>query len=276
MDILLAGGWLILIFMGLSLFKSPIDINLRAIGWFFTAVMGFVFSYHVWVEQQSFIQSFLAIIVGFLSIYISYLILNNSIDLRQTTIFITVSTFILLIVYSSPTIQNILIYNVASETQYILQLMGYETTLEQGSDGVYIVFKETAENLQTEIILACTGIGSMALFIGFITAIDSIKIKAKAILTIIAISTIYVLNLLRNVFIAGAYGDQWFHIYPNLIETTFGRSDEWVSFYIADKIIAQFLSVLFMVAFAIIILHIIGENNKLFKEINKIINNIKF
>lgn len=275
MDILLIGGWIILIFLGLSLIKTPVDINLRTIGWFFVSIMSIIYSYVAWIEQHSIVQSSLSIILSILAFYISYLILNKTIKLRQTTFFITISTSILLFVYSIPTIQWTLISSVAEETQYLLHLLGYDTILKQGEEGIYIVFNNTTDSLRTQIVLACTGIGSIALFIGFISAINTIENKTKVLLTVISVSTIYLLNIVRNAFIAGAYGNQWFHIYPKIVGKIFGRTDEWVSFYIADKVISQIGSVVFMILFAIFILNIIGNKTKLFSELDNLFKHIK-
>jgi len=63
------------------------------------------------------------------------------------------------------------------------------------------------------------------------------------------VSVIYVLNLLRNVFIAVSFGHQRMQLFPGLVMTLFGLEDpQMVSYYVADRILAQTGSVVALVA----------------------------
>jgi|AntRauMinimDraft_3_1070383.scaffolds.fasta_scaffold01300_2 archaeosortase A (PGF-CTERM-specific) len=264
LTILTIGGWLMFITLFLSLLDIPYKKHFRMKGWIITTALLFIFSYYAWFNEQSIVQSSIAIISGLYSIFIIYLMYKNNIGLRQTTIFITLSSGILLLLYTISTIQLSLISSVATETQFFLDMLGYDTAIERSNDGMYIRFLGT--NLKTEIVMACTGIGSIALFAGFISSIDTLSIQMKLALISISSGAIYILNIIRNVFIAGAYGGQWFHIQPEIIESVFGRGDEWVSFYIADRIISQIGAVLVMIIFAIGIINIIDDKTKLIQE----------
>lgn len=264
LTILTIGGWLMFITLFLSLLDVPYKKHFRMKGWIITTILLFIFSYYAWFNEQSIVQSSISLIAGSYSIYVVYLIYKNKIGLRQTTIFLTLSSGILLLLYSISSIQISLITNVAKDTQFFLDMLGYVTAIDQSGNGVYIQFLDT--NLRTEIVMACTGIGSIALFAGFISSIDTLSIKMKIVFISISSGTIYLLNIIRNVFIAGAYGGQWFHIQPDLIESIFGRGDEWVSFYIADRIIAQIGAVLIMIVFVIGIINVIDDNTKIIKE----------
>lgn len=253
-------GWIIFFTALISLYNNKFEF----LTWIFTTIILLLFTPYLWLSQQSIIQSVLAFVVSFASLYVLYTIIYYNISMTQTTIFITVSSGLLLFSYTIPTVQNLLIYNVTSETQYILELIGFNTDISESKNGMYIIF--TNYDLQTEIVMACTGIGSISLFAGFISAIDSLELYIKLILIIISSMLIYLLNAVRNVFIAGAYGGQWFHIQPGLIESIFGRGDEWVSFYVADKIIAQFGAVIVMIIFSLGIISIIDNDTKFIKE----------
>ncbi|MDO8726975.1 MAG: archaeosortase A [Candidatus Methanoperedens sp.] len=92
---------------------------------------------------------------------------------------------------------------------------------------------------RVEIILACTAIESIALFMGIIaSAHASFERTAKAF--IVSVPIIYALNLIRNVFVADAYAMNWF-------------GDPEMSFYIAHTIIAKAgsLIALFVIAYAV-------------------------
>ncbi|HWQ49532.1 MAG TPA: archaeosortase A [Methanosarcina sp.] len=60
-----------------------------------------------------------------------------------------------------------------------------------------------------EIILACTAIESIALFIGLIGAVRA-PLSRLAIAFIVSVPVIYILNLIRDIFVVVAYGEQWF------------------------------------------------------------------
>lgn len=60
-----------------------------------------------------------------------------------------------------------------------------------------------------EIILACTAIESIALFMGLIGAVRA-PLNRMAMAFIVSVPVIYILNLIRDIFVVVAYGEQWF------------------------------------------------------------------
>ncbi len=94
-----------------------------------------------------------------------------------------------------------------------------------------------------ELILACTGIESMALFAGATLGIRAdFGRRLKAFL--ISVPVIYVLNLFRNVFVLSAYGYEWF-----------GEN----SFYIAHNVISKVLATLALVLISLGVFRILPE-----------------
>ncbi|MCZ7399156.1 MAG: archaeosortase A [Candidatus Methanoperedens sp.] len=93
---------------------------------------------------------------------------------------------------------------------------------------------------KVEIILACTAIESIALFIGIITSANA-PFKRIAPAFFVSVPVIYGLNLIRNVFVVDAYGMTWF-------------GDPETSFYIAHTVIAKTgsLVALFVIAYAVL------------------------
>jgi len=93
---------------------------------------------------------------------------------------------------------------------------------------------------KVEIILACTAIESIALFIGIIASVRA-PFKRLASAFLVSVPVIYGLNLIRNVFVVGAYGMTWF-------------GDPDMSFYIAHTLIAKTgsLVALFIIAYAVL------------------------
>ena len=96
-----------------------------------------------------------------------------------------------------------------------------------------------------EIILACTGIESMALFTGIAVSTSAdLKRRAKAFL--VSVPVIYILNLLRNIFIVAAFGDGWF-----------GAPD--YSFYIAHHVISKILATLALILISLGVFRFLPE-----------------
>lgn len=67
----------------------------------------------------------------------------------------------------------------------------------------------TLNGYTVEIILACTAIESIALFMGLIGAVRA-PFSRLAMAFIVSVPVIYVLNLVRDIFVVVAYGEQWF------------------------------------------------------------------
>ncbi len=67
----------------------------------------------------------------------------------------------------------------------------------------------TLNGYTVEIILACTAIESIALFMGLIGAVRA-PLNRLAMAFIASVPVIYILNLIRDIFVVVAYGEQWF------------------------------------------------------------------
>lgn len=95
------------------------------------------------------------------------------------------------------------------------------------------------------IILACTAIQGMVIFIGLIFGVKApIKRKLKAF--IVSVPVIYALNILRDVFVSAAYFKNWF-----------GQPLE--SFFIAHSVIARIAALIALIAIAYAVFKILPE-----------------
>lgn len=271
-DVIVPIGILMILLLVYSFYNTKHKRVLEAYGYTLLASICFLFGIYYWSFNQSIAYSVLSVIGGFLSFYITTKVITGKLNLERTKVLIIISSSILLLIYSMSTMQHFLINLVASETSSILNNIGYATTVLNAEDGTYIVFEETSQQLRTEIILACTGVGSIAIFTGLSFAIDSLTRAEQIMLAFGSATVLFLLNIVRNVFIAGAYGGQWFHIAPEFIGLIFGRSDEWVSYYIADRIISQFGAVFVLGILAIFLIRTIGTDSKLFNELADIID----
>ena len=130
-----------------------------------------------------------------------------------------------------PLLNQWIISLVTNQTLWLTGYLGYPAVPEawnQISLNGYFV----------EIILACTAIESIALFMGLIFAVNApTKRMFKAFM--FSIPVIYILNILRDVFVIIAYGEMWFGV---------------ESFAIAHHIIAKAGSgiALFVIAYAVL------------------------
>jgi archaeosortase A (PGF-CTERM-specific) len=101
-------------------------------------------------------------------------------------------------------------------------------------------------SFRVEIILACTGIQSIAIMLGVAAAVPT-TIRQKILAFLLIVPTIYILNLLRNVFVIIAYTEQWFPYYPSIASNgEFG----YESFFWAHNVIAELLALVCLVVIA--------------------------
>lgn len=237
---------------------------LRASGYLLVTISLLLYIPYNIFEEQSIVESILSLIGVVFGLYVIRIVLDGESEFRHTTLMVLITSIILILAYSVGFVQSFLIESVANETSSILEFLGYETSVITESERTYIVFAETG--LRTQIVLACTGIGSIAIFIGLAISSSKFSIGERIGLALFTSSVIYVLNIARNVFIASAYGGQWLHVAPNIISSIFGRGDEWVSYYVADRIIAQLASAVFLILFAIAILSYVDEDTSMMDE----------
>jgi archaeosortase A (PGF-CTERM-specific) len=144
---------------------------------------------------------------------------------------------------------------VTRQVEWAVAGLGYtpEVASEAGVRNVF-VFRESGRVARSaEILLACTGLGSMAIFVGLVAAVRAPLASKFRALTIV-LPVIWTLNVVRNVFITLAYGHQWLQIRPDLVLWLFGADHpDLVSFLVADRLIAQTLAVVTIVVLLLVV-----------------------
>lgn len=169
-------------------------------------------------------------------------------------------------------LRRVLIETVTAQTAFVIQLLGYRPEVVDGMTygGMQIaakqhpywstfVWESDAGPLTYTILIACTGVGSMAVIGGLIAAVEAPLTRKFRALAVV-IPTIYVLNIARNVFIAVGFGTQQFHVFPGLMEAVFApESPVMISYFVADRVIAQSLSVVVMVAITLYVVRVVPE-----------------
>ncbi|HIP63433.1 MAG TPA: archaeosortase A [Archaeoglobus profundus] len=139
-------------------------------------------------------------------------------------------------IFALTTLKDLLIYIVTTQTVSLANMLGYPF---QAINHNIIELNDK----MVEIILACTGIESMALFAGATLGVNAeLGRKVKAFL--ISVPVIYVLNLFRNVFVVSAYGYSWF-----------GEN----SFYIAHHVISKILATIALILISLAVFRILPE-----------------
>jgi archaeosortase A len=138
-----------------------------------------------------------------------------------------------------PPLGNWLIGVVTGEvTAFVNALAGGATLLDWNLLG--------RNGFKIEIILACTGIQSMAIMLGVAGAVPTTT-RQKILAFILVVPTIYILNLLRNVLVIIAYTGQWFPYFPEIASNgEYG----YESFFWAHNIFAEGGALVALIAIA--------------------------
>ncbi len=196
------------------------------------------------------------------SLYAGYLLLGGRDSLFTLSRAVAIMGLVYLPFTTIPGLDRWLIETVASQTQWVITALGYEVALLPGPDDGYrsaLLFETGGQHYRTHIVLACTGIGSMSIFAGLIASIDAPvgrKLKALGL----AVAVIYVLNVARNVFIAVAFGRQWFQVFVEPVMAVTGYTQPGlVSFFIADRVLSQSLSVVALVCITWLVVRTVPE-----------------
>lgn len=149
-----------------------------------------------------------------------------------------------------------LIEVVAVQSHMVMELGGYSPGIEEGTNGYQSRF--AFEGYSTYIVLACTGIGSIAIFGGLIAA-SSAAIHRKIAGIALATGIIWILNLIRNAFVGLAAPLGWFD-YPIFASITavFAEGTR-TSFFVAHHLIAQSLAVVALIGIALVVIRVVPE-----------------
>ncbi|MFB6299106.1 MAG: archaeosortase A [Halobacteriales archaeon] len=212
--------------------------------------------------MKSPIETVLSALAVPICIYVGYLVWSG----RESLFVLSRAVAIMGVVYlpfeTIPVLRQTMIEAVARQTLVVIGLLGSEATLTTGPEYGYqsaLVFVTDGHRYVTHIVLACTGIGSMSIFAGLIAALEA-PLKRKLQAASVAIAVIYVLNLLRNAFIAVAFGEQWFQILTGPVMAITGYQDPGlVSFFIADRVISQSASVVALVGITWLVIRYLPE-----------------
>jgi archaeosortase A (PGF-CTERM-specific) len=227
---------------------------------------------HFAFVQKSFVEGFLSLAAVPASLYVGYLLYDG----RDSLFVLSRAIAVMGVVYlpfetipaltiaglSLPSPRYVLISHTTAQTQWAMELLGYNPTLVEGDQGYLNTFKFVTDGghvILFSIILACTGLGSTAIFVGLIAAVEAPlgrKLRALAI----AVPIIYVLNIARTTFIGLMFGKQYMQWFVDEVLFLFGGTDPYkVSFYLSDRVISQVLAVVALIGVTFLVVRELPE-----------------
>jgi len=214
-------------------------------------------------EMYSVVEGVGSLLAVPLCLHAAYLTYRGHGELLTLSRAVAVMGLLYLPVETIPVVRRTLIETVAVQAHAVMSVAGFDPQFVAGPDHGYrnrFVFPIGDTHYSTYIVTACTGIGSIAIFGGLVAAVRA-PLGRKVAALVGAVSVIWVLNILRNAFIAVAYGHQWFSQGPLVAATTAltGESAGYTSFFVADRVLAQGLSVVALVAITVGVLRVTPE-----------------
>ncbi|WP_053947659.1 archaeosortase A [Halolamina sediminis] len=246
--------------------------TVSASAWGLFALFWLLLFPHFAFVHKSYVEGVLALVAVPACLYAGYLLWAG----RDTLFLLSRSTAIMGLIYLPfetipamtvgglriPAPRQVLIEIVAAQTGFMMSLFGSNPELIPGPQGYQNTYEFVASDgqlLQFSVVLACTGLGSIAIFAGLITAVRA-PLRRKLRALSVAVPIIYGLNLVRTTFIGIAFGEQLLQIFPNLVLTMFGGSDPYrVSWYVSDRIISQLLAVVALVGVTYLVVRELPE-----------------
>jgi archaeosortase A (PGF-CTERM-specific) len=161
-----------------------------------------------------------------------------------------------------PSPRQVAIESVTAQTGALINLLGYHPALVVGHDGYLNTFQFVPAGqspIEVSVVLACTGLGSMVIFLGLVAAVRA-PLRRKLAALGVALPVIYVLNLLRTTFINVVFGKQYMQWFVDEVMFLFGTADpRMVSFYLSDRVVSQLLAVVALVAITGAVVRVLPE-----------------
>jgi archaeosortase A (PGF-CTERM-specific) len=224
---------------------------------------------HFFFAQMSVIEGVLSALAVPACLYTAYLVGTDRRRLETLTRAVAIMGLLYLPFQTVEPLRQYAIETVARQAEWVMAQLGYYPPIEEGSHGYTSRFVFTGESVsgepgheyRTTVLLACTGVGSMSIVGGLALAVNA-PLKRRLQAVAVALPVIYGLNVVRVVFIAIAHGEQWFRnaAVQDVVFALFPTSNgNLVSYLFADRVLAQSLSVVALVALTLALLRIVPE-----------------
>lgn len=227
---------------------------------------------HFAFEQKSYIEGALTLAAVPACLYTGYLIYDGRDSLFTLSRAVAAMGLIYLPFETIPAFtvggihvsapRKILIDVVVAQTNWLIHALGYSPELVHGDSGylnTFLFVLPDGHRISFSLVLACTGLGSIAVFAGLIAAVKA-PLRRKLRALAVAVPVIYALNLARTTFIAIVFGKQYMQWGVDTVLFLFGASDPYlVSFFISDRIISQSLAVVALVGVTYLVVQELPE-----------------
>lgn len=227
---------------------------------------------HFALEQRSIVEGVLSLGAVPASLYTGREVYRGRDSLFVLSRAIAVMGVVYLPATTIEAVRRPLVLMTTGHTEWLIHQLGYDPRIVEGHTLGYqnaFYFPPVIEGIPpnvTEVVLACTGLGSISIFVGLVAALDA-PIRRKVIGLSVVVPVIYGLNVVRVAFIALAHGRQWFRG-QQWVLSLFGSTDpNMASYLVADRVIAQTASVVVLVAIALVLLRVLPEIVVVFEDV---------
>lgn len=232
---------------------------LAVVGWVLFGLFWLTLVHHFAITQKSIVEGIGVAVAVPGCLYAGYLLAQGRESLMVLSRAVGVMGLVFFPVQTIDPARQLLIETVTRQTEWAMGLLGqtapqdFSVVSGQTANPPRPDYRSTFEFYQGDhritytILIACTGLGSMAIFAGPILAVEA-PMRRKLRALAVSIPVIYALNIVRNVFIALSFGQSRLQVFPGVVMDLFGTTDPYmVSYYVADRLLAQFMSVVALV-----------------------------
>lgn len=244
--------------------------QIAAGGWTLFAGFWGVLVPHFFLWEKSFIEGSLSALAVPACLYTAYLLHKERAGLLVLSRAVAFMGLIYLPFTTIVALEKFAIEGMTYHVEFILESFGYDFGVQTGDKGYrseFVYVNEAGHRFVTPVLLACSGIGSVAVVSGLILAVRA-PMRRKAVGLAAVVPLIYGLNLVRGTFILLAFSKQWFQVFVPQVLTLFGAEDpRLVSYYVSDKIISQSLSVVVLVVITLGLLRLLPPLTTIIEEV---------
>ena len=166
---------------------------------------------------------------------------GETVSLDITSMFTSASALGALVYFpfaNFASLNTLIIGGVTSQVLWVLRYFGIPAYMKAWN-------MITLNGYTVEIILACTAIESIALFMGLIGAVRA-PLNRLAMAFIVSVPVIYILNLIRDIFVVVAYGEQWFGADSFIIAHNYiAKAGSGIALFVISYVVLRILPELF-------------------------------
>ncbi|WP_435065120.1 archaeosortase A [Halobaculum sp. EA56] len=236
---------------------------LSTAGWGLFAVFWLALFPHFAFTQKSYVEGVLSLLAVPACLYAGWLLWNGRDSLQVLSRAVAAMGIVYFPFETVEPLKRGLILIVTDQTGWAMAQLGYTPERVAGPilgySNAYRFVTPEGHTLLFEVVLACTGLGSMAIFAGLIAAVRAPlgrKLRGLAV----SIPLIWALNIVRTTFIGITFGNQYLQLFVDEVLFLFGASDPYmVSFFLSDRVISQVLAVVALVGITYLVVRELPE-----------------